>query len=40
MGWWGMTHNEKENDDWHGEVTALLEKLPADSEVYNVDFHI
>ena len=40
MGWWGMTHNEKETDDWHGEVTALLEKLPADSEVYNVDFHI
>jgi len=40
MGWWGITHNEKENDDWHGEVSALLEKLPADSQVYNVDFHI
>lgn len=40
MGWWGMTHNEKEANDWHGEVLALLKELPADSEVYNVDFHI
>lgn len=40
MGWWGMTRNEKESDKWHGEVSALLEKLPADSQVYNVDFHI
>lgn len=40
MGWWGMTRNEKEDEKWHGEVSTLLEKLPADSQVYNVDFHI
>ena len=40
MGWWGMVSNEKGAEEWHGEVAALLEKVPADSMVYNVDFHI
>lgn len=40
MGWWGMVANEKGEEEWNGEVAALLEKIPADSDVYNVDFHI
>lgn len=40
MGWWGMTSNEKGDDEWNGELEALLEKIPVDSLVYNVDFHI
>ena len=40
MGWWGMTSNEKDDDVWDAEVAKLLESLPEDSEVYNVDFHI
>ena len=27
-------------EEWNGEVAALLEKIPADADVYNVDFHI
>ena len=33
-------YNEKNKEDWSGEVMNLLKDLPADSEVYNVDFHI
>jgi len=40
MGWWGIVANEKGTEEWNGEVSALLGKIPADSEVYNVDFHI
>ena len=40
MGWWGMVANEKGEEEWNGEVAALLEKIPADADVYNVDFHI
>jgi hypothetical protein len=40
MGWWGMTSNEKESGEWQGEVAELLKNIPADAEVYNVDFHI
>lgn len=40
MGWWGMVANEKGEKEWNGEVAALLEKIPADADVYNVDFHI
>ena len=40
MGWWGMTSNEKNGDDWEGEINNLLASLPEDSDVYNVDFHI
>lgn len=40
MGWWGIVANEKGEEEWNGEVSALLEKIPADSMVYNVDFHI
>ena len=40
MGWWGMTSNEKDDNVWDEEVAKLLETLPQDSAVYNVDFHI
>ena len=40
MGWWGMTSNEKDKEVWDKEVAKLLETLPQDSYVYNVDFHI
>jgi hypothetical protein len=40
MGWWGMTSNEMSKEDWEKQVASLLEGLPADTEVYNVDFHI
>ena len=40
MGWWALTSNEKDPQDWNKEVNNLLESLPVDSEVYNVDFHI
>ena len=40
MGWWGMTSNEKNDDDWEKEIENLLATLPEDSDVYNVDFHI
>ena len=40
MGWWACVSNEKDPEDWHEEVKTLLATLPADSFVYNVDFHI
>jgi hypothetical protein len=40
MGWWACVSNEKNKEDWSGEVMNLLKDLPADSSVYNVDFHI
>ena len=40
MGWWGCVSNEKGDGEWKDEFFKLLESLPADSDVYNVDFHI
>jgi hypothetical protein len=40
MGWWACVSNEKDKDVWNEEVTKMLAEIPADSEVYNVDFHI
>lgn len=40
MGWWGMTSNEKAQEDWNKQFFEILDRLPEDSEVYNVDFHI
>jgi hypothetical protein len=38
MGWWGMTTDEKDN--WDETFHDILSKLPEDSEVTLVDFHI
>lgn len=40
MGWWAMTSNEKTEVDWKTEVKSLIESLPEDTIVYNMDFHI
>ena len=40
MGWWACVSNEKDKDVWNEEVAKMLTEIPADSEVYNVDFHI
>jgi hypothetical protein len=38
MGWWGISTGDKEN--WDEEFAELIANIPADSEVYNIDFHI
>lgn len=40
MGWWGMSSNDKDPDDWTAEVNKMLESLPADSWISCVDCHI
>ena len=40
MGWWACVSNEKNKEDWSGEVNNLLKDLPAETMVYSVDFHI
>lgn len=40
MGWWAMTSNEMSDEDWQKKMFDALAKLPEDSEVYLVDFHI
>ena len=40
MGWWGITTNEKPQEDWDAQVAKILSELPGDSEVTAVDFHI
>ena len=40
MGWWGMTSNEMTNEDLNKKFFDELKKLPEDSEIYLVDFHI
>ena len=40
MGWWGMTTDEMSDDEWNKRFFDELKKLPEDSEVYLVDFHI
>jgi len=40
MGWWAMTSNEMSDEDWQKKMFDVLDKLPEDSEVYLVDFHI
>lgn len=38
MGWWGMTANEKDN--WNDMFHDIISKLPEDSMVTLIDFHI
>jgi hypothetical protein len=40
MGWWACVSNEKDSKEWNNEVENLFANIPADSMVYNVDFHI
>jgi hypothetical protein len=40
MGWWGMTSNEKDLDEWEKEFTDWFNSLPDDTEITAVDCHI
>lgn len=40
MGWFGMSSNEKPEDDWDKEFEALLNSLPDDTMLSIVDCHI
>jgi hypothetical protein len=40
MGWWGMSSNEKDQDEWNKQVHDLLVALPDDTELWLVDCHI
>ncbi len=40
MGWWGMTKNEKADNDWDKEVNNLIADIAPDTPVYIYDCHI
>jgi hypothetical protein len=40
MLWFAMTSNEMSNEEWNKKVFELLDTLPDDSQVWNIDFHI
>lgn len=40
MGWWGMTANDKDKDDWRKEFETYLKSLDPETEVTAIDFHI
>ena len=40
MGWWGMSSNEIDENDWNAEITLLIDDCPADTELTVVDCHI
>ena len=40
MGWFGISTNDKPQDDWNAEFMNILNKLPGNSRVYLIDFHI
>ena len=40
MGWFGMAHNEKEQDQWNKEFYKLLNDLPDDTLLSIYDCHI
>lgn len=40
MGWWGMTTNEMEQDDWSGNFKNYLKLVEDDCLVTAIDFHI
>ena len=40
MGWWGMTANEMEQDDWDDNFKSYLKLVEDDCLVTVVDFHI
>jgi hypothetical protein len=40
MGWWGMTTNEMEQDDWNDNFKRYLKLVEDDCLVTAIDFHI
>lgn len=40
MGWWGMTTDDKDENDWREEFETYLKSLDPDTEITAIDFHI
>ena len=40
MGWFGMTSNEKDQNEWNTQVALMLESLPDDTLISIYDCHI
>ena len=40
MGWWGMTSNEKDQDEWNKQLSSLLDSVPDETIVSIYDCHI
>jgi hypothetical protein len=40
MGWWGVSTNEKDENEWNKEFNDLIDKLPDDTLLTLVDCHI
>lgn len=40
MGWWGIAHNEKDEEEWNNQFKKLLSDLPADTTISIIDCHI
>jgi hypothetical protein len=40
MGWWGMSYNEKNEDEWEDEFQKLIDELPEDTLLTVCDCHI
>jgi hypothetical protein len=40
MGWWGVVHDEKDEDTWNTQFHKLLNSLPSETLVTLVDCHI
>lgn len=40
MGWWGMSHDDKEQEDWNKQLNDMLDSLPEDTIITVVDCHI
>lgn len=40
MGWWGIVHDEKDQEDWNRQYNELLDSLPEDTMLTVVDCHI
>ena len=40
MGWFGMSRNDKDPDDWNAEFTKMFDALPEDTVITLVDCHV
>jgi hypothetical protein len=40
MGWWGIVHDEKDEDEWKKQFATMLESLPDDTLISYFDCHI
>jgi len=40
MGWWGIVHDEKEEEQWDTELKKLIQEIPDDTLISIFDCHI